>query len=63
MAQRNQDQAVHLAARAGEAERLADLLAADASLVDAKGMDARTPLHCAGTAAVSMFLRREKRAA
>ena len=28
----------------------------DASLIDAKGMDARTPLHCAGTVAVAALL-------
>ncbi len=56
MAQQNADQAVHEAARAGLTERLADMLAIDPSLVDAKGMDARTPLHCAGTVAVAALL-------
>jgi ankyrin repeat protein len=32
------------------------MLATDSSLIDAKGMDARTPLHCAGTAAVAALL-------
>jgi ankyrin repeat protein len=32
------------------------MLAADPSLIDAKGMDARTPLHCAGTEAVAAVL-------
>src|ERR1041385_1759282 len=32
------------------------MLAKDASLIDAKGMDARTPLHCAGTVAVAALL-------
>lgn len=50
------DQAVHDAARAGETGRLAEMLAADPSLVDAKGMDARTPLHCAGTVAAAALL-------
>jgi hypothetical protein len=50
------DQAVHEAARAGLAETLAEMLAEDVSLIDAKGMDARTPLHCAGTVAVAALL-------
>ena len=37
------DQVVHELARAGLADKLADMLAADRSLIDAKGMDARTP--------------------
>jgi Ankyrin repeats (many copies)/Ankyrin repeat len=37
-------------------DKLAEMLAADPSLVDAKGMDARTPLHCAGTVAVASLL-------
>src|SRR5215467_1504404 len=32
------------------------MLAMDGSLIDAKGMDARTPLHCAGTVAVAALL-------
>lgn len=56
MVQQNADQAVHDAARAGLADKLAAMLAADASLVDAKGIDARTPLHCAGTVAVAALL-------
>ncbi len=47
---------MHEAARAGLADKVAELLAKDASLVDAKGMDARTPLHCAGTVAVAALL-------
>lgn len=35
---------------------MAEMLAADPSLIDAKGMDARTPLHCAGTVAVAALL-------
>ena len=50
------DQAVHEAARAGQVDKLAELLAMDRSLIDAKGMDARTPLHCAGTVAVAALL-------
>jgi ankyrin repeat protein len=50
------DQAVHEVALAGLAEKLAEMLAADPSLIDAKGMDARTPLHCAGTVAVAALL-------
>lgn len=56
MATQNADQAVHEAARAGRAEEVARLLAVDPSLVDAKGMDARTPLHCAGSVAVATLL-------
>jgi ankyrin repeat protein len=56
MEQHNADQAVHEAARAGLTDQLAELLAADASLIDAKGMDARTPLHCAGTVAAAALL-------
>jgi hypothetical protein len=56
MAQQNADQAVHDAARAGLTDELAEMLAVDASLVDAKGMDARTPLHCAGTVPVAALL-------
>ena len=32
------------------------MLARDVSLIDAKGIDARTPLHCAGTVAVAALL-------
>ena len=56
MTQRNMDQPVHEAARAGLTDKLAEMLAVDTSLVDAKGMDARTPLHCAGTVAVARLL-------
>ena len=56
MVQQNADQAVHEAARAGLADKLAAMLAMDASLIDAKGIDARTPLHCAGTVAVAALL-------
>jgi len=56
MAQQSADQAVHKAARAGLADNLAEMLAMDPSLIDAKGMDARTPLHCAGTVAVAALL-------
>src|SRR5581483_2007028 len=56
MAEHALDQAVHEAARAGLTDRLAELLAADPSLIEAKGMDARTPLHCAGTVAVAALL-------
>jgi hypothetical protein len=50
------DQAVHEAARAGLAGQVAEMLAGDPSLIDAKGIDARTPLHCAGTVAVAALL-------
>jgi hypothetical protein len=50
------DQAVHEAAGAGLTDELAEMSARDASLIDAKGMDTRTPLHCAGTAAVAALL-------
>jgi hypothetical protein len=56
MVQQNADQAVHEAARAGLADKLAAMLATDVSLIDAKGIDARTPLHCAGTVAVAALL-------
>jgi hypothetical protein len=54
--QQHSDQPVHEAARAGLVESLAAMLAMDASLIDAKGMDARTPLHCAGTVEVAELL-------
>jgi ankyrin repeat protein len=56
MAQENADQTVHEAARAGLTDQLAEMLAIDPSLIDAKGMDERTPLHCAGTVAVAALL-------
>jgi ankyrin repeat protein len=56
MAQQSADQAVHEAARAGLTDKLAEMLAKDPLLIDAKGMDARTPLHCAGTVAVAALL-------
>lgn len=56
MAPQHGDQAVHEAARAGQTDMLAEMLGADSSLIDAKGMDARTPLHCAGTVAVAALL-------
>ena len=56
MAQERADQAVHQVARAGLTDKLADMLARDPSLIEAKGMDARTPLHCAGTVAVAALL-------
>jgi ankyrin repeat protein len=56
MSQRSGDQAVHEAARAGLLDKLAEMLAMDPALIDAKGMDARTPLHCAGTVAVAALL-------
>jgi hypothetical protein len=56
MTQQNADQAVHEAARAGLADKLAEMLAMDPSLIDAKGIDARTPLHCAGTVPVAALL-------
>jgi ankyrin repeat protein len=56
MAEQYADQAVHKAALAGLTDELAEMLAADPSLIEAKGMDARTPLHCAGTVAVAELL-------
>src|SRR5215831_4368556 len=56
MAQHQADQAVHEAALAGLASHVAEMLARDGSLIDAKGMDARTPLHCAGTVEVAALL-------
>jgi len=52
----DRDQPVHEAARAGLTENLAEMLTLDPSLIDARGMDARTPLHCAGTVAVAALL-------
>jgi hypothetical protein len=56
MAQQNSDQLAHEVARAGLIDKLAGMLAMDPSLIDARGMDARTPLHCAGTVAVAELL-------
>lgn len=56
MMQNSADQAVHIAARAGQLERVAGMLADEPALVDAKGIDGRTPLHCAGTAEVAALL-------
>lgn len=56
MAQHTVDQPVHEAARAGLTDKLAEMLVMSPSLIDAKGMDARTPLHCAGTVAVAELL-------
>ena len=56
MSQQNADQAIHEAARAGLTDQVAEMLASDPSLIDAKGMDARTPLHCAGTVAMAALL-------
>jgi len=56
MAHQNADQPVHEAARAGLVDELSTMLAMDASLINAKGIDARTPLHCAGTVAVAALL-------
>lgn len=50
------DPAVHEAARAGLADKLTEMLDSDPSSIDAKGMDAPTPLHCAGTVAVAALL-------
>jgi hypothetical protein len=54
--QQNSDQPVHEAAKAGLVDKLAEMLAMDASLIDARGMDERTPLHCAGTVAAAALL-------
>src|SRR5579862_6971301 len=56
MTQQYADQAVHKAALAGLTDQLAEMLETDPSLIRAKGMDARTPLHCAGTVAVAALL-------
>lgn len=47
---------MHEAARAGLTDKLAEMLVSDASLIEAKGMDARTPLHCAATVDVAALL-------
>ncbi|MBI1787405.1 MAG: ankyrin repeat domain-containing protein [Acidobacteria bacterium] len=46
----------HAAAGLGLVDRLADLLSADPSLIDAKGVDACTPLHFARDAATARLL-------
>src|SRR5579862_8934898 len=56
MTQHMEDQPVHKAARAGLTKELAEMLLSDPSLIDAQGMDARTPLHCAGSVAVAALL-------
>lgn len=56
MEQHYADQEVHAAALAGLTGEVAEMLAEDPSLIEAKGMDARTPLHCAGTVAVAALL-------
>jgi ankyrin repeat protein len=56
MERQNEDQPIHETARAGLTEKLAEFLVRDPSLIDAKGMDARTPLHCSGTVAVAALL-------
>jgi hypothetical protein len=56
MARQNEDQPVHESARAGLIDKLAEMLVADPLLIEAKGMDARTPLHCSGTVAVAALL-------
>lgn len=47
---------VHAAARLDRLDRLRDLLAADPSLVHARGGDGQTPLHFAATVAVARYL-------
>src|SRR5947207_3306879 len=56
MAHQNADQPVHEAARDGLVGELSTMLVMDASLINAKGIDARTPLHCVGTVAVAALL-------
>ena len=53
---------VHAAAEQGLVDRLRELLDADPSLIDAKGMDACTPLHFARTVeAAALLLERDAR--
>lgn len=47
---------MHQAALGGLVHELAEMLANDPSLIDAKGMDERTPLHCARTPDVAALL-------
>jgi ankyrin repeat protein len=54
--QQHSDQEAHEVARAGLTDTLRALLARDPSLVDAKGIDARTPLHCAGSVEIATLL-------
>src|SRR3954447_14472694 len=56
VSQPNVDQPVHEVAQAGLTDKLAEMLAIDTSLIDAKGIDAWTPLHCVGTVAVAALL-------
>jgi ankyrin repeat protein len=56
MAEQYADQAIHKAALSGLTDQVGEMLALDPSLIDAKGMDARTPLHCAGTVAAAELL-------
>jgi ankyrin repeat protein len=50
------DQPIHHAAASAQLDQLASLLAADPTLVHAKGVDARTPLHCAASIPVAALL-------
>lgn len=50
------DQPVHQLAREGRVRELAAMLASEPELIDAKGIDARTPLHCAATMEVAALL-------
>lgn len=47
---------IHAAARLGIAGRVRELLAADLSLVDARGGDGQTPLHFAATVEIAEYL-------
>jgi hypothetical protein len=47
---------VHAAARLGLSEKLRELVAADPTLVHARGGDGQTPLHFAGTIEIARFL-------
>jgi ankyrin repeat protein len=54
--QPHSDQPIHEAARAGLVDELSDMFSTTPSLIDAKGIDERTPLHCASTVAVAELL-------
>jgi len=56
LVQHYSDQAVHKAALAGRVDALAAMLAENNSQIDARGLDARTPLHCASTVEVAALL-------
>lgn len=47
---------IHAASRLGDAETVRQLLAADPSLANKRGVDGETPLHCAATVTIARLL-------